>query len=514
MSIVRKIVSRFAGQSPSSGSSSARLNVVAASGPYGQSGWEAARLYTRDWQMSHGRVGWEEEELTWSDRGRLITQLYQLLRRFPLVQSPADKFSRYVIGAGPWPRIKTSSAEFNEALHNAFKRHFSNPVLCDIRRQDDLPTMLKTAFNQAYYFSGDCGLRIHTGNGVGMFRLEPYESDRIGPPADFTPPANEKMGIQIERWGEYRAFRVGQRGPGGLVNTRLVPASDFIFAARHLPQRFDQVRGVGVLAQAFDRFIKSNEITNSELVALSNASKLAFYQPIEGLDDVELPTDANGNPVPIKIKLEDGTVIMGPAGSKPEAIKMERPNPELIDFIDSIFHEIAAVLGISFYQLTGKSLKNFSQNKGDLKSDAESFEEMQRWVRREFQLDRIVWRFAIEFRNELPPAPPDWKFANLYELIRYTWPKLNYFDPEKQAKADRLKMENGGSLYDIYGDEWKDHVDRAFEVQQYIAKKEEETGIDRDRVLRPISASQDILKKDDDIEEVEEGEERNQVNED
>jgi len=467
-----------------------------ASGPYGQSGYEAARIHTRDWQMSYGTVDTEDNEMSWGERKRLITQLYQLLRRFPLVQSPADKFNRYVIGAGPWPRIKTSSAEYNEALHNAFKRHFSNPVLCDMRRQDDLPTMLKTGFNQAYYFSGDAGLRIFTGNGTGVMRLEPYESDRIGPSIDGPAPKNEINGVILEPWGEHRGFRVGKRGNGGLRDSRVIPASDFIFAARHMPQRWDQVRGTGVLAQAFGRFIQANEITESELASLSNASKAAIYMPIPGLEDVELKQDAHGNPIPLQMKMENGSIYYGPEGAKPEIIKMERPNPNLIGFIDSVLHEVAAVIGISFYQLTGKSLKNFSQNKGDLKTDAESFEEMQRWVRREFQLDRLVWRFSIEFRDQLPPAPEDWQFANLFELIRYTWPKLNYFDPEKQAKADRLKMQNGASLYDIYGDEWKEQVDRSFEVQSYLEEKERATGIDRDRVMLPVSASGHIQFRD------------------
>jgi len=480
--------------------------IVASSGPYGQSGYEAARLFTKDWKMSHGTVDFEEKELGWGDRKRLIAQLYQLLRKFPLVQSPADKFNRYVIGPGPWPRIKTSDPKFNEALHGAFKRHFSNPALCDMRRRDDLPTLLKTAFNQAYYFSGDCGFQLHTGNGSGVFRIEAYESDRIGPPSDFAPPENEVQGVVLEPWGEHRGYRVGRRSNGGLTASHVVPASNFIFASRSLPQRWDQVRGVGVLAQAFGRFIQSNEITESELISLSNASKAAFYVPIPGLEDVELQRDKNGNPIPLEVKITDGSIFYGPEGTKPEAIKIERPNPNLIGFIDSVLHEVAAVIGISFYQLTGKSLKNFSQNKGDLKTDAEAFEEMQRWVRREFQLDRLVYRFSIEFRNQLPPPPPEWRFENLFELIRYTWPKLNYFDPEKQAKADRLRMQNGASLYDIYGDEWKEQVDRAFEVQSYLKEKESSTGIDRDRVFLPVSTAGHIDFEDEGTGELEDDE--------
>ena len=48
-------------------------------------------------------------------------------------------------------------------------------------------------------------------------------------------------------------------------------------------------------------------------------------------------------------------------------------------------------------------------------------------------------------------------------------------------------MENGVPMEDIFGDEWEDKITQGFREQKRLAELAEEFGIDRDRVIRPIT---------------------------
>ena len=465
------------------------------SGPYGQSGYAPARYFDKDLPFIFQQVGIEDDELAWGERKQLIAQLYQIMRTQPLVLAAGQRLGRFVIGNSPWPRFSTSDSDFNEAARDVLVDHLSNPLKFDLRQRLNFAEMLQTAFVHAYLMAGDCGLRFHEN-----MSFEPYESDCIGPPSEGSAPKNEVLGLQIDNSGRYIGFRVGSRtrGQQALENSEVLEPREFIFAAKRMPHRFDQIRGTPVLAVAFSRFLRVNEISESELKALANASKMVMTVPVEDLPINDLPRDSDGNPIFPKITLEDNTVAYVPSEMEPKMFNITRPNPQLKEFLDSILFEAASAIDISYKRLTGQSIKNFSQNRGDDKDDAESFANMQHWVRRNFQLDRIIYRLVKYYvkRGDLPKPPKEWKFESLHRTLRFSWPKIEYVDPYKGEQTKRIARENGKSLHEIMGDDWRDQLKQSFVEEKYLAELEKETGISRDRIIKPITSASERLERE------------------
>lgn len=466
---------------------------MAGSGPRGDSGYEVAQLFSRFHKEVWGTVGSEDSELTWSQRKQAITHTYQLARLYPYADSAADKLGKYVIGpAGVWPKPQTTSDAWNDAAAAKFKAHFDDPRLCDVRNRQTLPDMLRHMVAHAILFTGDGGFRMLPG-----LKLNPYESDRIGPAAGRdVQPADEVQGVQLTPWGEFTGFRVGQRANGGVKPDELVPASEFIFCPRYLPHRFDQVRGVGALMQTFSRFIMAGEITTAELRAMLAAAKIAFYQPVDGLDGIEVPKDASGNPIYPRFQLQDGTVLYGPPGHEPKTFKSDRPNSNFESMLRNVWTETASLLGMSYEVLTGDwSKANFSIFRGVRMTDQESIADLQGWVRKTI-LDRLFyWSTSYWIKTgELDPAPVDRDGDAANYLVSWSWPKLEHIDPYKEEQANRLHLENAGTLRDIYGDSWREKIrERAREVraikEEAAAASTDGIEVTPDEIMRPISTT-------------------------
>ena len=162
------------------------------SGPWGESGYAAAQQYSRFHKSVLSNVGSEDHELSWSQRKRLLANTYQLARLYPFTESASSKLVRYVIGGGVWPRPKTSSERWNRAAAQKFKSHFDDPRLCDIRNRETLPDILKHLVSHVWLFAGDGALQMLPG-----LRLNPIESDRIGPPAGKEAPKDEVFGVKL-----------------------------------------------------------------------------------------------------------------------------------------------------------------------------------------------------------------------------------------------------------------------------------------------------------------------------
>lgn len=458
---------------------------MAGSGPRGDSGYEIAQLFSRfHKEIIFANVDTEDKEMRWADRKRMLVHSYQMARAYPYAYAACVRLADHVIGDGVWPTPKTGNDEFDEMAALKFKAHWDDARLCDVRNRQGLTAMLRHLVPHVCLYAGDAGLRILPG-----MRYNPYESDRIGPPDKGADPVDEVMGVRVTPWGEFTGFRVGGRAASGVTNSEVVPASDFLFVARHLLHRFDQVRGVPAIAQAFGRLIYGGEITTAELRVALAASKVGWYQPVEGLDGVEVPKDANGNPIWPKFQLQDGTVLYGPPGHEPKSFKYERPGDNFATIMRMVWSESASVLGMSYEMLTGDYSKtNFSVIRGVRLEDASGFRSIQQHVVKPI-LDRLFYWSTSRWikTRELPTPPKDFEGDAANYMVSWSFPKLEHIDPYKEHQANRLSLENGASLRDIYGDKWEEVIRERAKQQRRIKEIAAAEGVDPEDIFRPVS---------------------------
>ena len=427
-------------------------------------------------------VGSEDSELNWRQRKQLLANSYQLARLYPFTESASSKIARYVVGAGVWPRPRTSSKTWNKKASEKFKAHFDDARLCDVRGRETLPDLLKHLVSHVWLFAGDGGFQMLPG-----LRLNPIESDRIGPPAGRDSPPNEVFGVQYNDFGELTAFRIGRRAVSGVERSELIPGADMIYAARWLLHRFDQVRGVPAFAQAFARLVVAGEITTAELAAMNAAAKLAWYQPIDV--DITLGTNSDGSTAYPEMKLQDGMVVFGPKDSEPKMFTTNRPNDQFQPFLRSVWQEVASCLGISYELLTGDYQQtNFSTIRGIRMEDAAGFGEIQQWLKRTV-LDRLFyWSTSYWIKKgELPPAPKDFEGDAANYLVSWSFPRMPHIDPYKEHQGNRLSLENGGTFADIYGDEVEEKfVEKSREIRR-LKEIAAADGNTIDELFRPIT---------------------------
>lgn len=494
-----KAVNLLRPASRSTAAASRGVGAAYGSGPWGESGYAAAQEYSRFHKAILSNVGSEDRELNWGQRKRLLVNTYQLARLYPFTESASAKLVRYVVGSGVWPRPKTSSDRWNRRAAEKFKSHFDDPRLCDVRGRETLTDILKHLVSHVWLFAGDGALQILPG-----LRINPIESDRIGPPAGKPAPDDEVFGIKVSDYGEFLSFRVGSRAASGVEDAQVIPASDIIYAARTLNHRFDQTRGVPVLAQAFARLVVAGEITTAELAAMNAAAKIAWYQPVD--IEINLGTNADGSTKYPDFKLQDGMVVFGPQGQEPRMFSTNRPNDQFGPFLRSVWQEVASCLGISYELLTGDYQQtNFSTIRGIRMEDAAGFAEVQHWLRRTV-LDRLFY-WATSYwvkRGDLPAPPRDFEGDAANYLVSWSFPRLGHIDPYKEHQGNRLHLENGGSFGAIYGDDFEEIIRQKSNEIKRIKEIAAADGNTFEEIVKPITqapASQTASTEETDTED-------------
>lgn len=371
-------------------------------------------------------------------------------RNNALISQIIERGLDQVLGNGLQVDPDTGDDEQNEIALELWNQWAENPNLCDYTGRFTFDQMERLALRHRWV-DGDCfGLLDPK---TGTVRLE--EGDRV----TSSLPTNGVLidgrerdvvhGVEIDvETGRITAYHFlkridrTRRGPyfppvGSPELVRI--ASDFVL---HIYEatRVSQHRGITSFHAVFDRVSLLEDIEFAELVKLQVASCISAFIQSEhdffqfGSRSTEIGAD--GSTELTFDEFTPGMVVRLKAGEKVQTFSPTVTNSEVRELCRQIIREIGLAIGLPLeLTLLDHSNSSFSANRATLESYKRTARRQQRWIARAFRSKVYEWKVRQWVAAGLLKPLPTITNHNIH------YPEWSFLDPEKEAKADALRLD-------------------------------------------------------------------------
>lgn len=454
----------------------------------------------REW--SNPETGDETQQLTASERNRIIAMARNLMRNSEQMEAILHQFEINVVG------VEGGKAVFDfgegwEKESEAVKESFAEWARA-AEYFDDLPLrkLLKLTL-RTQLIGGDIVLVFDDAAVSGSGQVVAFEPDCIGdiPDAEFKkifPGCTQHQGVVKDANGKTVGAIVSwtQRGKsqyavydekGRLAIWPLkrpdgVSWLDSPFYMHRGLGRFNQVRGssglwsaLGTLADltALQTYELQSSKRNSQVIGqvtqekedapvpLPNDLNPDATAPIEGGDDVQAAVNqgiADAQQEPLQMDHIDAAQViydLMPPGAKMELFDTVHPNGNFPAFVSWLRGSAAWTRGIARCIATGECNASYSASMAEMLMSQKAFDE--EWQDLRPVLDWIIRRWyawatrtgRLRLTRELPANWMRWG-------VKWQRPKKRAINPVDEQNAWTLGLKNGTVLYsDIDGPDWK-----------------------------------------------------------
>jgi lambda family phage portal protein len=278
------------------------------------------------------------------------------------------------------------------------------------------------------------------------YALQPLDPDQLDETAHRDASAIENsviMGVEVDANGRPVAYHIWDRHPS-LAGRRKqrIPAADVLHVFKRT--RVGQRRGIPWFAPALVTWKLGDRYTEAELYqSLLAAAQGGFFVNKDG-GGFNVPTDEQGDPIPLVMEAEPGSARVLPGGYEFQAWEPKHPTANYAGFMKVVKRGIARAFGRSYASLTGDlSEVNFSSMRTDrVREMAQS---------RMHQHDLLVEQFCAPvfadwvrmaaIMGVLGSVPYDAPTMTQYATWMCTgWP---WIDPVKDATAALMELNMG-----------------------------------------------------------------------
>lgn len=193
---------------------------------------------------------------------------------------------------------------------------------------------------------------IHIVDEDGNYRIQNIEADRIGNPYAITNNPDVIRGVVLEN-SRPVAYEIYKRT---LFDSYEYEATIDANLVTHYysPDRYDQYRGVSAFATVVDLYEDVKTVRRYEMAAIKWASSKAGFIKTNNGDPApedDFPNNFYDYATVDGERVEEilpGQIIYGQAGEEIEVISHDRPNPNLMAFLDSFLREGASGLKVPY----------------------------------------------------------------------------------------------------------------------------------------------------------------------
>lgn len=419
----------------------------------------------------------EEAILTQRVRDRGTATIYDLLRNDPVAAWGFNKFLDY--STVHYFAAQTEDGRFNDELEAAVA-DWCRAKNCDVAARNDFDGLIRL-FGSGLALDGDAALLKISGA-----KLQGIESDRLRANGDGDYPESVNGVLLDPDTGRATGYLLFNRGPGGkgYAFNRVLRPEDLIFRGNFI--RFDQVRGVPMLAPAVNTFTDVKEIDEAQLMKCKNHAMMGLAitsQNGSGLgfggaplavstggcgdsgDEEEIEETSNGIypydlTMATKLELEPGDTV--------NTIESHTPSNEYQTFAEMQLRKslLAFGLAFSFFDSRQSSYTTMKQDRAEFKFFIQRTQRLIRSVRCEvtdWALPQIIADYGLK-----------WSGA---DRIRYEWmgQAEPWLDESKEVKAsidligaglssaEREARTRGRDVYDVTRENarWQNYLRRS-----------------------------------------------------
>lgn len=274
----------------------------------------------------------------------------------------------------------------------------------------------------------------------------PLDPEQIADESDLG--KNFLEGIKYNDFGQAISYLVLKQHPGGgdisiaLSDSEEVPAKDMCHIYNQ--DRSSQVRGLSELTSSLLPAALLRSFTLAVVKASNIAASLSFLVHTDEIGEESTAC----SPYDV-MDLEHGTGMALPDGYKPTQLKAEQPVENYGDFKNEMLNEVGRGMLMPRLKVSGDaSAYNYSSGRLDGQEYYHAIDVERTEIERRF-LDKWFaawWQEAVTVPGFLSPAAKavvkDDDYP-AYPRHRWGWDGRPHVDPEKEAKAEVLKLQNG-----------------------------------------------------------------------
>lgn len=360
---------------------------------------------------------------------------------------------------------------------------------CDFRDELDWSTVLQNIL-AAELRDGDVLALVDDNLVEDSGKLLTWESDQIAPVSDNVLKASEfkdsaqDNGILRDKWGRIVAYSVtGKRGL-----TVIDDPKDVTYWRREQarlmrnPWRLNQGRGIPAIITPSSNLVDLYEMLASELQSAKRAAKqYAFVKRDNSVTDWDSPTTG-----PEFLPENDGRVAADVAADganqtthtarnyeKLESLtggltdyldpkdlvefpKLDHPNPQLAEFLETVHGYSGAALGLARAYTILRADSSYTAFRGDMIMSWVTFYWLQKHLER-VAADWIAVRVLrwAQRKGQVKALPAGWERA-----ISWTWPRMPEVDQLDAENATAAALKNGTTDYSkLLGPDWRKRME-------------------------------------------------------
>lgn len=393
--------------------------------------WEAAdtdRLNQAHWENVSGQ---SINADLYSDLETLRTRSAYEAANNPIVAGVIRTHAIDVVGAhGPTLAVQSDNEVYNERFEAIWHDWWAHPT----PRPDLAGPDLLQLWMRSLWTSGELLGQIITRDRPGPVQMavKPIHARRLDTPSAMHGDPDVVMGVRLSKDGEPRQYYINeetQYGPYAVTSSeyRTLPP-DLVLHGFEFSEE-DQVRGAPWLASVLQVIADLRDYDAQVLDAARMAADFAVLLKTNHPDAQYIEVNES-------TEIERRTIRTVPPGWDPFAIQPNQPSTQYVEYRRERLADLGRPVSmpLMIVRLTAER-HNYSSARMDAQLYHRAVQALQSWLER-IVLGRLIAEVQREARFLVGPAPAGVKYT-------WTWQPMPHVDPEKEARAERTRLENG-----------------------------------------------------------------------
>jgi lambda family phage portal protein len=377
---------------------------------------------------------------------QLRARCLQEVAQNPMLEGTIQTWVTDLVGKyGPTLQVISDDTEWNDAVETIWHDWWQVP---DARGRMSGAEMLQ-CMTRLYWTCGEWFVRMESAtSGDIALRLRMIHPRQLGQLVPNNDLWNVALGIEFDDDGKVAAYYIVPETPSGRAKSAMaqrVEASKIVHD--FIATEPDQIRGIPLLASSLGVIGDLRQYDEKVLDAATLAASMSGVLEANHEDIEPITIAANQN-----LTMKRNTLTVVPPGYTAKFLTAAQPTGQYVDFRKERQREIGRAVGMPLMHIRlDASAHNFSSARMDGLNYRNALKMHQGRIER-VGLNRWCSEVIREgvLMGAIPPPP------GRYEL-KWTWPAIPTGDPEKEARANALRLANGSTtLTDVCVEEGAD----------------------------------------------------------
>lgn len=440
---------------------------------YGQRGvaWKGASAVNEALKTFFVSKGSADRDIS-ADRETIALRARNLFQNSAFSGALINTLDINVIGTGlklrpviPWELlgVRRKDARAWEKKVQTLFEIWASSKKCDTEKKADFHELQSLALKTQLVVGDVFALTQYDrkANPFGL-RIKLVEADRCRNPFGQFDTQRLAQGIEVDKNGAAVAYYFTEVPPFNLddftdaLETIRVPAFDSFGYPNVIhcftADRTDQRRGVSALAPIISQVKQQERYQDAELIAAVVSALFTVFlesnNPDEapemdsGVPEEERVSEQNGPKAPVEMR--PGSVVELPYGYKVSQANPQRPNVNYKPFVDSIFCEAAARVGVSYEVV----LKQFSSSYNAVRAALLESKKTYNRVKKNFVADfcqpiyeKWLYQSVLTGLVEVPDFMSDELKSAMWSRCKWVGDSAFLLDPLKETQAIKMQVD-------------------------------------------------------------------------